>query len=151
MKIKFKKLHKDAVLPAYAKEGDAAMDLTSTSLYRPETEPFIEFGTGLAVEIPEGYVGLIYPRSSISKGPLRLANSVGVIDSGYRGEIKLRFHVDIHVIEGMKQGLLEVNVYNIGDRVGQLMIVPIPTIETEWAEELTETERADGGFGSTGE
>lgn len=151
MKIKFKKLHKDAVLPTYAKPGDAAMDLTSVSLERPDEHPYVEHGTGLAVEIPEGYVGLIYPRSSISKTPFRLANSVGVIDSGYRGEIKLRFQADGHVVDAMLQNKLKTHAYKVGDRVGQLMIIPIPTIETEWAEELTETERADGGFGSTGE
>ena len=95
MKVKIKKLHPDAVIPSYAKPGDAGMDLTAISKRvetgSDENGEYIEYGTGLAIEIPEGHVGLVFPRSSVSKKDLFLANAVGVIDSGYRGEVKLRF------------------------------------------------------------
>jgi dUTP pyrophosphatase len=91
MRVKFKKLDPKAAIPRYAKIGDAGLDLTATSKGYDEEKEKIVFGTGLAVEIPVGYVGLIFPRSSIVKSFLTLANSVGVIDSGYRGEIKLLF------------------------------------------------------------
>ena len=137
MKVKIKKLHPDAVLPFYAKPGDAGMDLTSVSITEG-MDDIVEYGTGLAIEIPSGYVGLIFPRSSIYKQDLSLSNSVGVIDSGYRGEIRLKFRMLTP----------NENQYQNGDRVGQLIILPYPQIEFEEGE-LSETERADGGFGST--
>ena len=90
MKIKIKKLHPEAIIPSYATQGDAGMDMTAITAQIDKSGLFIEYGTGLAVEIPEGYVGLLFPRSSLSKTSLVLANHVGVIDSGYRGEIKFR-------------------------------------------------------------
>jgi len=140
MKVRFKKLNEKAVVPSYAKPGDAGLDLTATSkeLTNNPQYGYLEYGTGLAVEIPEGHVGLIFPRSSISNTGLILSNSVGVIDSGYRGEIKFRFK---HI-----PGTAD---YNVGDRVGQLVILPYPSIETEEATELSSTERGDGGFGSS--
>lgn len=141
MKIRFKKLSEHAVMPAYSKQGDAGLDLTA--IWENTTEEsgfgYIEYGTGIAVEIPEGFVGLLFPRSSVSQTGLILANSVGVVDSGYRGEIKLRFKW----IKGTKQ-------YNVGDRVGQLVILPYPIIELLEVEELEQTDRAAEGFGSTG-
>lgn len=141
MKVRFKKLNENAVVPAYSKPGDAGLDLTATSkeLTNNPQYGFLEYGTGLAVEIPEGHVGLIFPRSSISNTGLILSNSVGVIDSGYRGEIKFRFK---HI-----PGTAD---YNVGDRVGQLIILPYPSIETEEATELNSSERGEGGFGSSG-
>ena len=137
LKVRFKKLYGDAVAPSYAKNGDAGLDLTATHMTWEEN--FIEYGTGIAVEIPEGYVGLVFPRSSVSKKEdFYLKNSVGVIDSGYRGEIKLRFNKsDSH--------------YQAGEKVGQLIIIPYPTIYLEEVEELSSTERGEGGFGSTGQ
>ena len=134
--VRFKKLYEDAVAPSYAKNGDAGLDLTATHMTWEEN--FIEYGTGIAVEIPEGYVGLVFPRSSVSKKEnFYLKNSVGVIDSGYRGEIKLRFNQsDSH--------------YQAGEKIGQLIIIPYPTIYLEQVEELSSTERGEGGFGSTG-
>ena len=144
MKVKIKKLVENAVIPSYGKPGDAGMDLTAIT--KEVTPLYIEYGTGVSVEIPEGYVGLLFPRSSISKTTLTLANSVGVVDSGYRGEIKLRFKYTnsdpLSSIGGESR-------YQIGDRVAQIMIVPHPTIEFEETHELTETERGEGGFGST--
>lgn len=141
MIVKFKKLDPKAVTPAYSKAGDAAMDLTAISLSKVDKDAFgyLEYGTGLAFEIPEGHVGLLFPRSSISNSGLILTNSVGVIDSGYRGEVKFRF-----------KHIPDTAFYKVGDRVGQIMIIPYPQIELQEAEELSETDRAEGGFGSTG-
>lgn len=143
LKLKIKKLVPEAVVPKYAKSGDAGLDLTVVSKNQTLTRNgiMIEYGTGLAVEIPEGYVGLIFPRSSISKTGLQLTNCVGVIDSGYRGEIKFKFR-DVSNSVGQ--------IYNIGDRVGQLIVMPYPEVELEEVIELTSTERGEGGFGSSG-
>ena len=140
IKVPIKKLHPNAVMPTYSKEGDAGMDLTSVSV--EHTEDYISYKTGLSFEIPSGYVGLIFPRSSNSKKDLLLTNSVGVIDRGYRGEVELRFKP---VLNGTR--LL---IYDVGDRVGQIMIIPYPTIEFVETENLSNSERGDGGFGSTG-
>lgn len=155
MKIKFKKLHEDAVLPSYAKPGDAGLDITAvsdSSTSFPEKGDlwyYIEYKTGLSVEIPEGYVGLLFPRSSISKSSLILANSVGVIDSGYRGEICFRFKADAGLVNQATNESSTPAKYKKGDKIGQLMIVPYPTIEPEFWSDLSETERGTGGFGST--
>ena len=87
MKVKIKKTHPDAIIPKYSKPGDAGLDLTAVECTM--TRDVLTCHTGLSIEIPDGYVGLLYPRSSIHKKPLSMANSVGVIDSGYRGEIML--------------------------------------------------------------
>lgn len=139
MKVRIKKMHEAGVIPAYAKPGDAGLDLVAVSETWNDNNTMVTYGTGLAVEIPEGYVGLLFPRSSISKTNLELSNSVGVIDSGYRGEIMFKFRYNS---EGM--------VYDVGDRVGQLIILPYPSIEFEEVEELSSTDRGEGGFGSTG-
>jgi dUTP pyrophosphatase len=139
MRVRFKKLSEKAVTPQYAKMGDAGMDLVATSLVKGEV--YYEYGTDIAVEIPEGYVGLLFPRSSISKTKQILANHVGVVDSNYRGEIKFRFK---------KLTWDNGEVYNAGDRIGQLIIMPYPTIELEEVNELSETNRGKNGFGSTG-
>ncbi len=89
MKVKFKRLSDEAVVPRIAKPGDAGADLTATSVN--SYPQYIEYGTGISVEIPDGYVGLVFPRSSISNKDQVLSNAVGVIDSGYRGEIRARF------------------------------------------------------------
>lgn len=137
LKVKVKRLAEAAVLPSYAKEGDAGLDLTATSItHHFEAGGFIEYGTSLALEIPQGYVGLLFPRSSVTNKRMMLKNSVGVIDSGYRGEVKLRFVGEAD--------------YKVGDRVGQLVIMPFPKVEMEEAEELEQSERGTGGHGSTG-
>lgn len=140
MKVRIKKLNPLAVIPQYAKAGDAGLDLVGITVSDSSPE-YLEYGTGLSIEIPEGYVGLIFPRSSISKMDLILANSVGVIDSGYRGEIKLRFK---------RIDLVYNNYYSLGDKIGQLVIIPYPSIELEEVEELSDSERGEGGFGSSG-
>lgn len=139
MKVKIKKLHPDAVIPTYAKPGDAGMDLTATSLSGDEYGNYV-YGTGLAFEIPDGYVGLLFPRSSNSKKDMVLMNSVGVLDSGFRGEVTFKY-----------RPLKPVNLsYAIGDRIGQIIIMPYPQIEFEETDELSETERGAGGYGSSG-
>lgn len=141
MVVRFKKVKDNAVIPSYAKKGDAGLDLTATSekIVEGDGYAYIEYGVGLAMEIPEGYVGLIYPRSSLSNTGLLLSNSVGVVDSGYRGEVTCRFKY-----------IKDAKKYNIGDRVAQLIVTPIPNIEISVVEELSDSERGAGGYGSTG-
>tara|TARA_R100001510_G_C7530192_1_gene121952 strand:- start:63 stop:479 length:417 start_codon:yes stop_codon:yes gene_type:complete len=137
MKIKIKKLHPGAIKPKYAKFGDAGMDFTATSITYDTNH--ITYHTGWALEIPKGFVGLLFPRSSVYKTKQMLSNSVGVIDSGYRGEIMFKFTRSTDDLE-----------YYIGDRIGQILILPYPTVEFEQVEQLSETERGEGGYGSTG-
>jgi len=139
MKVKIKKLHHDAVIPRYAKQGDACVDLYAAEKTSDEYGNTV-LNTGLAFEIPKGYVGLVFPRSSICKTMHQLRNSVGVIDSGYRGPVKLVFW----------GGHDDKSSYRVGDRVGQLMILPYPSIEFEEADKLSDSDRGFGGFGSTG-
>lgn len=140
MQLRFKKLSQDAVIPQRAREGDAGLDLVATS--RTFNRRYVEYGTGLAVEIPYGHVGLIFPRSSISNYDVSLANSVGVIDAGYRGEIKFRMKV---------WGAVDsARLYQVGDKIGQLVILPILTPTPIEADELSDSERGVGGYGSTG-
>jgi len=139
-KVKIKRLHKNSIIPSYSKIGDAGMDLVATSKFYDDFDN-VCYGTGLAIEIPEGYVGLLFPRSSISKTDLTLRNSVGIIDSGYRGEITFKFNNIL---------MSSCEPYNVKERIGQLIIMPYPTIEFEEVEELSTTERGAQGFGSTG-
>ena len=139
MKVRIKRLNENSVIPTYAKHGDAGMDLTATSKTYDENGNVV-YGTGIAVEIPEGYVGLVFPRSSICKTDLLLTNAVGVIDSGYRGEIMAKF---AYVRMNNKK-------YEVGDRIAQLIIIPYPQIEFEEVDELSESERGAGGYGSSG-
>jgi dUTP pyrophosphatase len=138
--VKIKKLNPNAVIPTYAKSGDAGMDLVATKIISNTTFD-VTYGTDLAMEIPKGFVGLVFPRSSIRKYELILSNSVGVIDSGYRGELQATFK---------KENGLDSLAYKVGDRIAQIMIIPHPEIEFEEVDELSDTERGDGGFGSTG-
>jgi dUTP pyrophosphatase len=143
MIVNIKKIHPDAVIPSYAKSGDAGLDLVATTIMG-ETLGSITYGLGIALEIPEGFVGLVFPRSSIRKTNLQLSNSVGVIDSGYRGELQATFNK----IQGIDN--VERENYKVGDRVCQIIIIPHPPIEFNEVNELSNTERGEGGFGSTG-
>ena len=145
MKVKIKKLHSDAIIPKYAKDGDAGMDLYAVEVKHhfdavtgDLTKVIVD--SGLAFEIPKGFVGLVFPRSSIQSTGLRLTNCVGVIDSGYRGPVKAVFDI--------KDPSLA--YYEKGDRFAQMMIIPHPYIEFQEVKELSSTERGEGGFGSTG-
>lgn len=145
MKVKFKKLHKDAVMPFYSKPSDAGMDLTAIEVKKSfdsvrDVYTKVIVDSGIAVEIPNGHVGLVFPRSSIQSTGLRLTNSVGVIDSQYRGSIKAYFDILDPTLK----------YYEIGERFAQLIILPYPQIEFEESDELSETERGSGGFGSSG-
>jgi dUTP pyrophosphatase len=153
MKVRIKKLNENAVIPSYAKSGDAGMDLVATSIIS-DTPTQITYGLGIALEIPYGFVGLVFPRSSIRKTGLQLSNSVGVIDSGYRGELQATFNKLFGgeaMYDEMKVKEIQPNdFYKVGDRVAQIMIIPHPPIEFEEVNELSDTERGEGGFGSTG-
>ena len=141
MIVKVELLDYRAVLPKYAQFGDAGLDLVAIDKEFMDDTTII-YKTGIAVEIPTGYVGLIFPRSSISKTSLSLCNSVAVIDSGYRGEIVLKFRYTDKTWRG---------VYKVGDRVAQLIIVPYPNIELQQVKSLTPSDRGINGFGSTGD
>lgn len=160
MKVKIKVIDKniETKIPAYSRNGDAGLDLVATSKSFDNLGT-LTYGTNLAVEIPEGYVGLLFSRSSISKYNLYLTNAVGVIDSNYRGEIMFKFSLDNdYYVEDDKLFFQydsvtpneELVIYNVGDKVGQLIIIPYPTIEFEEIDELSSTERGDQGFGSSG-
>jgi dUTP pyrophosphatase len=140
MEVRIKKLSETAVIPTYAKDGDAGMDLVATRIISNTTFD-VSYGTDLAMEIPNGFVGLVFPRSSVRKYELALSNSVGVIDSGYRGELQATFK---------KTNGLDSLAYKVGDRIAQIMIIPHPPIEFKEVDDLSDTERGDGGFGSTG-
>lgn len=147
MEVKVKRLSKNAVIPVYATPGSAGLDFTATSYeYKQDIDCHV-FGTGIAMEIPKGYVGLCFPRSSIRKIDLQLTNAVGVIDSDYRGEVMASFKnrdFTPDVIAQLRQG------YEVGDRIFQMIIIPYPKIEFVEVEELSSTERGEGGHGSTG-
>jgi dUTP pyrophosphatase len=143
LKVKVKKLEPNAVIPTYSKDGDAGMDLTITTIIS-ETTTDVTYGFGIALEIPKNYVGLVFPRSSVRKYDLSLTNCVGVIDSGYRGEIQATFK---------KTSWLKgdsADKYVVGDRGAQIIILPYPKVSMVESEELSDTERGSGGFGSTG-
>lgn len=152
MKVNVKKLDSNAVIPTYAKHGDAGMDLTATSKWYDESGN-VCYGTQLAFEIPNGFAGFLFPRSSNTKKDLILGNSVGVIDSGYRGEVVLKFKaIDTQYLQDGKLTFLKrdfMKEYNIGDRIGQIVIMPVPQIEFNVVDELSTTDRGVGGFGST--
>lgn len=141
MKVKFVKLHEDAVEPKKAYSTDVGFDVTAIDMNIVEKEDYgyIEYDTGIAVTPPEGYFVMAVPRSSLSKTGLILANSVGIIDPDYNDSIKLRFKY----VSGSKY-------YGVGDKIGQLIILPLPQVEFEEVELLDDTDRGLGGFGSTG-
>lgn len=140
MTIKFKKLHPDAVIPTKAHSTDAGFDLICVEIERQSTTNYTLYKchTGIAIEMPTGYYAQVVPRSSIFKKNLILVNSPGTIDNGYHGEIICLF-----------KGYLS-DVYEVGDKIAQLIILPYPEIEFEEVDELSETDRGNKGFGSTG-
>ena len=139
LKVKIKKLTESAKLPIKAHPTDAGYDLYADSQSIDKNYNMV-YGTGIAVEIPKGYVGLVFPRSSIASTDIMLSNSVGVIDSGYRGEVMAKF----------KRVTGEFNTYKVGDRIAQLIIIPYPEIVFEEVEELSSSDRGEGGYGSSG-
>lgn len=189
MKVKIKRLHPDAVIPTKAHTTDAGLDLVATSRVFA-ADGTATYGTGLAFEIPEGHVGLLFPRSSVYKQDQHLTDSVGVIDAGYRGEVTFKFKPTLVYIDDPEiipnpatrpdqhDGTDQVDVatqkvtfhgrdkrypdvgedylpfpfraYEVGERIGQLIIIPYPEVEFEEADELQPSERGEGGYGSTG-
>ncbi len=139
--VKVKKLSDNAVIPSYSKVGDAGMDLTITREIE-NTSFVVTYGFGIAIEIPKNFVGLVFPRSSIRNYDLIMSNSVGVIDSGYRGELQATFK---------KTNGLDSFKYKVGERGAQIIILPYPQVKMVESNELSDTERGTGGFGSTGQ
>lgn len=138
--VRVKRLDPHAMLPDYQSMGAACFDLHTLNAEHITPDSPAVCRTGLAFEVPEGYVMLVYSRSGHGfKAGVRLSNCVGVIDSDYRGEVMVKLTSD--------GGSLQVNA---GDRIAQAMIVPVPRVQLEWADELSDTHRGAGGMGSTG-
>ena len=160
------KLDNGAKPPVKSYDTDAGYDLFAFS--KKKNEKYIEYGTGVYMSIPKGYVGLIFPRSSVTKYDVILKNSVGVIDSGYHGEIRFRFikiaqdlYKPMIVTTGLFGGgqkemtditTIERNLvsYNIGDKIGQIVFVKLPNIKFNFVDNLGDSDRGVGGYGSTG-
>lgn len=141
MKVKIEQLYKGAMEPTYGTPGAAAFDLYAAHDGVVEAYAMAVIKTGLAFEIPQGYVMRVYSRSGHGfKNGVRLVNCVGVIDSDYRGEVMVGLKNDGPTMMWVRQG----------DRIAQAIIEPVERIEFEWADELSSTERGQGGFGSTG-
>ena len=143
MNIRIKKLDERATLPTYGTEFSAGADLYSLGGEAVTVEPHktVLIKTGLAIEIPEGYCGLIFARSGLaSKRGLAPANKVGVIDADYRGEVMVALHNHLD-IEATVEG---------GERIAQLIVQPYINVKFNEVESIGTTARADGGFGSSG-
>jgi dUTP pyrophosphatase len=141
MKLKVQRIHHRARLPEYASDGAACLDIRCVGYGDVPPLGTAVFSTGLRVEVPEGYALLLFSRSGHGfKNDIRLANCVGVIDSDYRGEVKVKLSNDSRTTYSFEPC----------DRIAQAMLVQIPKVDVEEVEELTETERGAGGFGSTG-
>jgi dUTP pyrophosphatase len=138
--VKMKKFHPDAQIPKRSKIGDAGLDMVAVSII--ETDLYIEYDTGIGMELPRNQVGLIFPRSSLSNYHLLLSNHVGVVDENYRGSIKFRF-------KKTNTGP-NATYYKIGDRIGQLIVIPYPLVLIEEVDELESSNRGMGGYGSSG-
>lgn len=142
MKVRIKRLFEDAKLPTKAHADDAGFDLYAHSKSFDDVDNVV-YGVGVAFEIPKGFVGLLFPRSSNAKKDLLLSNSVGVLDSGYRGEVLFKFKPTVFDYTHLRD-------YSIGDRIGQIIIMPYPEIEFVEVDDLSQTERGEGSYGSSG-
>ena len=161
MTIKVKKLDPEAVLPKSANPADAGYDLVALDDGVVAKDGYIQYRTGIAIAPPEGYHTEIFPRSSISKYDLALANSIGLVDNGYRGEILVRFKPTIIMLDYRKDPAKivrcylnrleddELRIYKKGDRIAQLVVRKTENATFEWSEDLDQTVRGTGGFGST--
>lgn len=172
--VKIKKLVDNAVIPFYSHEGDMGMDLVATSMEYDVKHDYIVYHTGIAVELPKGYGMALFPRSSNRDTDAYMTNHVGIIDSGYRGEVlacfKNRtssysiqlFNKAVFAINSIlsRLGLKNLQVpfnakglefpYHPGDKIGQVVILPYPTVEFKEVDELSPSERGENGHGSTG-
>ena len=169
LSLKVKKLEPEAVLPAIASEGDVGYDVVAINDGTiSEDGTFIEYKTGLAIELPQGYHVELFPRSSISKYDLSLANSIGLVDNGYRGELRFRFKFTqrakpvLTMVKNENDGYDQHPgiesffpypplLYKKGDKIGQIVIrKSVSGLPVEEVAELSDTSRGSGGFGSTG-
>lgn len=149
LNVKIKKLHKDAVIPKYETKGAVGVDLAAVSVEYDNYGNLV-VGTGLAIQLPEGYYADLRPRSSISKYDLVLANSIGTVDADYTGELILKFKPSDYFAVNRDDVYGDGEIYKVGDRVAQLLILPYPKINFIEVDELDKTERGNKGFGSTG-
>lgn len=145
MNVKIKKIHPEAKVPVYGSAGAACFDLYAASIIDvtdDNGERTVTYGTGLQFEVPEGHVMMVYSRSGHGfKYGITLANSTGVIDADYRGEVCVKLR---------KLGIGIRGLPAVGERIAQAMIIPVEQVVFEEADELSGTERGEGGFGSTG-
>ncbi len=142
-------MSEEAITPTLAHKDDAGLDLYAVSKKIEAT--YVEYDTGIALEIPKGYVGLLFPRSSITKTDQILGNSVGIIDSNFRQSIRFRFKLDTGGYEKILRNKIEtLNLYKVGDRIGQIVIIKKNKIELTEVDELSKTDRDGGMFGSSG-
>lgn len=135
----------EGILPTRATAGDAGLDLYSTRITQEADNSgklVLVYHTDIAVEIPEGYVGLLFMKSGVAKRSISLCNAVGVVDAGYRGEIMLKYKVTTDAIP---------TVYQPGEACGQLVIVPVMILEPTLVDELSSSERGEMGFGEADE
>lgn len=156
MEIKIKRLSEKAIMPSKAFPTDAGYDLTSISMEYDEYGNVV-YGFGWAFDIPEGYVGLLFPRSSCSKYDVNMPNCIGVIDAGFHGEVKAKFRpTSVQPIRGAKSDCIEIyhrnraDIFKVGDKCAQMVIVEIPKVSFVEAEELPKSLRGEGGWGHTG-
>lgn len=143
MKVKIKLLNEKSVIPTKAHDLDAGYDLKAISRTVDDFGNYV-YGTGIAVRIPDGHVGLLFQRSSVAKKNMILSNAVGVVDAGYLGEITFKFKPLIHAVH------TSAKPYEVGERIGQLIIIPIHSLEFELSEDLGSSERGTGNYGSSG-
>lgn len=143
VKVRFQKVHPKATIPRKASSGACAFDLTAVDFHFMDS--YEEYDTGIVVAIPEGYVGVVVARNSISNIDWFLCNGVGIIDKDFRGSIKLRFKRTSNEGEEFNPA-----PYYPPDRIGQLLILPNPEVEFEEVESFDITARGTGGFGHTG-
>lgn len=144
LKIKIKKLNPSAVIPTKAHDADAGFDLTAISRTTDDHGNWV-YDTGIAMSIPEGHVGLLFMRSSVAKKSQILTNAVGVVDSGYLGPITLKMKP---IIQDIKY--TQARPYEVGERIAQIIILPIPKVEFDITDDLGSSERGTGNYGSSG-
>jgi dUTP pyrophosphatase len=142
MELRFRRLDQEASLPTAHHPGDAGLDLRANIDAEVRPGERVMIPTGVAVAIPDGHAGLVLPRSGLAtRHGLTLANAPGLIDAGYRGEV---------IVAAVNLDPRDAVAVARGDRIAQLVVVALPTIEPSWADELPPSPRGDGGFGSTG-
>jgi len=153
MKVRIKKLYNDSILPTKAHDTDAGYDLYAHSMSH-DNDGNIVYGCGIAFEIPKGYVGLVFPRSSNAQKDLLLSNSVGVVDSGFRGEISFKFKQHWSFATMWEPSVYlrrnEDRDYRVGERIGQIVIMPYPEIEFVESDSLSGSDRGLDSYGSSG-